>query len=171
MYPSPEIKNWFAIRVKSRAEKKVSEQLKEKAIECYLPLQKQLRFWRDRKKLVDMPVIHGYAFVKIFPHERLSVLQTRHVVNLVRFEGKDVIIPTPQIEAMKCMLGQTDYPVEVSYEELSPGQWVKIRSGIMKGLRAELISVHGKNRITLRINELNFNLMIDLPAYQLEACS
>lgn len=168
---SPEIRKWFAIRIKSRAEKKVSAQLKEKSIECYLPLQKKLRFWSDRKKLVDMPVIHGYAFVKIFPGERMSVLQTRHVLNLIRFEGKDVIIPDSQIEAMKCMLGQNDYPVEVNYDVLSPGQRVKIRSGIMKGLRAELISVHGKNRITLRINELNFNLMLDLPAHQLEACT
>ena len=165
------MKKRFAIRVKSRAEKKVSHLFQEKNIESYLPLQKRLRYWSDRKKLVDMPVIHGYVFVKILPQERLTVLQTSHVVNLVRFEGKDVIIPDAQIEATKSMLGQSDYPVEVNYDSLSLGQSVKIKSGIMKGLGAELITIHGKNRITLRITELNFNLMIDLPAHLLEACS
>jgi transcription antitermination factor NusG len=164
------IKQWFAVRVKSRAEKKVSFLFREKSIEHYLPLQKKLRYWSDRRKLVDMPVIHGYAFVRITPPERLTVLQTPHVVNLVRFEGKDTVIPDIQIEAMKSMLGQSDYPVEVNYDELNPGQRVRIKSGVMKGLVAELITIHGKNRITLRITELNFNLMLDLPAQMLEVC-
>ena len=165
------MKYWYAIRVKSRAEKKVRTLLCEKDIECYIPLQKKLRFWSDRKKLVEMPVVHGYAFVRISPQERLTVLQTPHVVNLVRFEGKDTVIPDPQIEAMKSMLGQSDYPVEVNFGELNPGQMVRIKSGIMQGLKAELITIHGRNRITLRIRELNFNLMLDLPAHLLEACS
>ena len=42
--------NWFAIRVKSRSEKKVYADLAEQNIEAYLPLQRKLRVWSDRKK-------------------------------------------------------------------------------------------------------------------------
>jgi transcription antitermination factor NusG len=164
MTASQDMKQWFAVRVKSRAEKKVSGLLQEKRIECYLPLQKKLSQWSDRKKLVDMPVVHGYVFVNILPETRLAVLQTRHVVSFVQFERKDAVIPPAQMGAMKCMLGQSEYPVDIRFGELHPGAMVTVRSGIMRGLVAELISIHGVNRITLRIPELNFNLLVDLPA-------
>lgn len=162
------MKKWLAVRVGSRAEKKVYSLLSEKNLEFYLPLQKQRRAWSDRNKWVDMPVIHGYVFVHILPEERLAVLQTHHVAGFVRFEGKDAIIPDTQIDAMKCMLGQSDYPVVVNSESLSAGQQVRITAGIMKGLIAELITYHDRNRITVRIPEISFNLMVDLPVHLLE---
>jgi len=112
---------------------------------------------------VETPVLNGYLFVHISPDERLTTLQTQHVTNIVRFEKKDVIIPDKQIDAMKRMLGQTEHDVEVNFDKLRPGQKVKINVGMMSGLIAELIKVHGKNRVTLRIPEISFNLMVDLP--------
>ena len=57
-------KNWHAIYVASRQEKKVLEALLNKKIEAYLPLIKTLRQWSDRKKLVEFPLMPGYVFVK-----------------------------------------------------------------------------------------------------------
>ncbi|MGB0977445.1 MAG: transcription termination/antitermination NusG family protein, partial [Prolixibacteraceae bacterium] len=46
-------KQWFAIYVRSRAEKKVGESLNEIGIENYVPLKQEWRQWSDRKKLVE----------------------------------------------------------------------------------------------------------------------
>jgi len=48
--PSPLEAKWYAIYTRPRAEKQVAERLHEKGIHVYLPLQKKLRQWSDRKK-------------------------------------------------------------------------------------------------------------------------
>ncbi|MBK6836162.1 MAG: UpxY family transcription antiterminator [Bacteroidetes bacterium] len=60
-----EIKNWFALYVSSRAEKKVMESLLTKGIQAYAPLVKTVRNWSDRKKTVELPLLNGYVFVYI----------------------------------------------------------------------------------------------------------
>ena len=56
--------HWKVVYVASRQEKKVSDYLKKQCIEHYLPLYRSLRFWKDRKKWVEMPLFNGYIFVK-----------------------------------------------------------------------------------------------------------
>src|SRR5216684_6791372 len=43
---------WYAIRTRSRHEKKVSQQLEQQGIETFLPLIKRTRKWSDRTKEV-----------------------------------------------------------------------------------------------------------------------
>ena len=57
--------NWYALYTFPRFEKKVYKRLVERGIEAYLPLQKKLRKWKDRKKWIEEPLIRSYIFVKI----------------------------------------------------------------------------------------------------------
>src|SRR6188472_2452236 len=82
------MKNWHAIYVKSRTEKKVGEALEARNIEAYVPVVKTMRQWSDRKKMVELPLLNGYVFVNITLKEQDVVLQTRGVVNFVRSEKK-----------------------------------------------------------------------------------
>lgn len=43
-------KTWYALYVRSRAEKKVSQELEHIGIEVFLPLITRVRQWSDRKK-------------------------------------------------------------------------------------------------------------------------
>ena len=54
---------WYAVYTKSRYEKKLADNLREKGIEAYVPLRKVVRQWSDRKKLVAEPLIRSYCFV------------------------------------------------------------------------------------------------------------
>ena len=154
---------WYAIYVNSRAEKKVEAELTDKGIEAFLPLKKTLRKWSDRKKWVDMPLIPGYCFVKIVLKNNLMVLQTHHVVGFVRFEGKPAVIQEPQIDFLKRMLKQSDYTWEITQDQFVPGQKVEIVAGPFIGLEAELITVKGKKRIGVRIEQISNTLMVDIP--------
>ena len=68
--------NWYALYTKPRSEKKVLDRLLEQEIEAYLPLQKKLRQWKDRKKWVEVPLINSYIFVKIEHKDYFNVLDT-----------------------------------------------------------------------------------------------
>ena len=56
--------HWYAIYTRSRGEKVVAKLLKESGLEVYLPLQRKLRQWSDRKKWVEVPYINSYVFVR-----------------------------------------------------------------------------------------------------------
>ena len=59
------MKNWFALYVQPRKEKVVEKELLRNNYEAFLPIKKCLRQWKDRKKMVEMPLIPSYVFVFI----------------------------------------------------------------------------------------------------------
>ncbi|MCE1199887.1 MAG: UpxY family transcription antiterminator [Marinilabiliales bacterium] len=162
--PSP---HWHALYVHSRSEKKVHAELSTKGIESFLPLQRRLRQWSDRKKWVELPLISGYVFVRITRSEYDAVLQINNVIQYVRFEGKAAIIRDQDIELLKRMLGQSETEVEVTMEELQPGMQVEIISGPMNGFKGELISFRGKNKVALRILPLGITVLVESPGANL----
>ncbi len=162
-------RRWYAVYTRSRAEKKVELELQLQGIECYLPLQKKLRQWKDRKKWVEVPLMPGYCFVHIHRGEYDRVLQTNHVVCYITFEGKAAVVRTEQIEALQTMLRQSDFEVEVSYENFEKGKRVEIIEGPLIGLRGELSEVRGKHKFLLRIEQLDKNFIVEVPAAQLSA--
>jgi transcription antitermination factor NusG len=155
-------KKWYVIYTRSRAEKKVLDEMNFKNIECFLPLQKKLRQWKDRKKWVEMPLIPGYAFVHINRKEYDKVLQTNHVVGYVRFEGKAAIIPDEQIYALKQMITQFDVEVDVSDKNFTKGKKIEIIAGPLMGLRGELTEIRGKNRFIVRIVHIKTTFSVEL---------
>jgi len=163
----PLTEHWHAVYVHSRAEKKVHEELKFKGIESFLPLQRKLRQWSDRKKWVEVPLISGYVFVHITRKHYDVVLQIDNVMQYVRFEGKAAVIRDHDIEILKRMLGQSEVEVEITREELLPGMQVEIIAGPMMGIRGELISFRGNNRVALRILPLGFTVLVESPSTNL----
>ena len=159
--------NWHALYVNSRSEKKVHEELKQQGIHTYLPLQRKLRQWSDRKKWVDMPLISGYVFVRITRNDYDRVLQVRNVLQYVRFEGKAAVIRDQDIEMLKRMLDQRDVEVEITSEELQPGKMVEIIAGPMMGLQGELLSFRGSNKVALRIAPLGYTVLVESPGKNL----
>ncbi|NEW83209.1 MAG: UpxY family transcription antiterminator [Mariniphaga sp.] len=159
--------NWYAIRVKSRSEKKVQSDLIEQSIETYLPLQKKLRQWSDRKKWVEMPLISGYVFVYISRKEYEVVLKTYNVVSYVFFEGKAAIIREADINLLKRMLGQVEVELEITVEHFKPGQMVEIIAGPLCGVIGELIDFKGKNKVALRIPPLGYTVLVEAPGKNL----
>ena len=159
--------NWYAIRVKSRSEKKVLADLTELNIEAYLPLQRKLRQWSDRKKWVEMPLITGYVFVYISRKEYEAVLKTYNVVCYVYFEGKAAIIRDEDINLLKRMLGQVEVELEITVEQLKSGQMVEIIAGPLCGVIGELIDFKGKNKVALRIPPLGYTVLVEAPGKNL----
>lgn len=160
-------KKWHVIYTRSRAEKKVRDELVNKNIECFLPIQKKLRRWKDRKKWVEMPLISGYCFVHITRKDYDNVLQTENVVCYITFEGKAAEIPERQIEYLQRLSQQAEFEVTVSREKFEPGQKVEVMQGPMVGMRGELVRSQGKQKFILRLNEINSSFIVEIPASHL----
>ena len=161
-------KNWYAVYVKSRAEKKVKIELDFLEIENYLPLQRKLRQWSDRRKWVEVPLISGYIFVNISRKEYDKVLQTNGAVSYVCFEGKAAIIPDEQIGFIKKMLSQPELNVDVLAQLFSPGDEIEVSHGPLIGLKGTLVNFRGKKRVAVQLHQLNLSLLVDLPVNQIQ---
>lgn len=154
---------WHALYIKSRAEKKALDDLEFKEIEVFLPLQRKLRQWSDRKKWIEMPLIPGYLFVKVSRKEYDLALQaSNHVVTYVRFEGKAAIIPEKQIEYLKLLLKQNNLDIEITQEKLEPGQTIEVIAGPLIGLRGKLIRRNGKSKLAIELENIGHSALIEI---------
>lgn len=159
---SPNSYFWHAVYVKSRAEKKAQIELQIQEIETFLPLQRKLRQWSDRKKWVEMPLISGYLFVRASRKEYDLVLQSNYVVSYVRFEGKAAVIPDYQIEYLKLMLKQDSSEVEITREKLKPGQMIEVVAGPLIGLKGKLQKIKGKSKVAIEIEQLGYSALVEI---------
>ena len=154
-------KAWYAVYTNSRAEKRVSDRLEELGIETFLPLQKTLRQWSDRKKLVEKPLISSYVFVKIFARDYFTVRRIDGVVKFITIERKPVPIPEAQITNLRILCG-SDSEVLMSNNVYAQGDQVEVVIGSLTGLRGELIRVGRKHKVVIRIVQPGMNLTVDI---------
>ncbi|HNT41409.1 MAG: UpxY family transcription antiterminator [Bacteroidales bacterium] len=155
-------KRWYALYTKPRNEKKIYSRLVEKGVEAFLPLQKRLKQWSDRKKLVEEPLFRSYIFVRIDAREYYEVLNTPGIVRYITFEGKAVPIPDRQIEQVKQLLVQ-DLEIEPVEEQIPPGALVEVRFGNLMGITGELVEHAGKKKVIIRIDHVSHSLLVTLP--------
>jgi transcription antitermination factor NusG len=157
------MKSWYAIYVRSRTEKKVAAGLQEAGIEHFLPLQRTLRRWSDRKKWVDMPLIPGYCFINVSENHLLSIVQMQNIVAIVKFNGKPAVIPEMQIEFLKRLLSQNEVAYRLAVEIPKPGQKVEIIAGPFIGLFAEMQKIKHKSKIFLRLEHIMNVYILEIP--------
>ncbi len=152
---------WFALYTKSRAEKKVLEQLQSKGIEAYLPLRKELRQWSDRKKWVETPIINSYIFIHITLAEYRKVFQVKGVVSYVSHKGQAVSIPDHEIDAMRRTV-ESNLSFSVETTTVRKGQILTITSGPLKGISGEVVDIQGEKKLYLRISHIGHTLVVNI---------
>jgi len=156
--------HWCAVYVNSRSEKKVAESLLQKHLEAYVPLVKTMRQWSDRKKLVELPLLNGYVFVKILPAQMDMVLQTRGVVAFVKSEGKVAVVREVEIARLR-QLVELGYQMEVVgvNRNYRAGDKVKITSGALRGMEGVVHNQQGSKVIEILIESIGQCIRVKLP--------
>ena len=152
------IPRWYAVYTRSRAEKKLSILLKQKEVECFLPLTKKLQQRSDRKKWVEFPLIPSYVFVRITEKEHYTVLNTPGAVNYVSFDGQPVSIPEEQIIHLHNLITNKLQSIEVQFGDFAQGDWVEVVAGPLTGVKGEVVEIRGKQRLLLRFKSLGFSV-------------
>lgn len=153
---------WYVVYTKPCHEKKVYERVQQMNIEAYLPLQTTIRHWKDRKKIVSVPIFSCYLFVYITEKEYYKVLNIQGVVRYITFEGKAVPVPEKQIQLIKNIMELKTETAEV-IDNLLTGNRVEIKAGPLIGITGELIEYNGKSRVIISIDEIHKSLLVNVP--------
>ena len=141
---------WFAVRVRSRFEHTVAENLQALGYERYLPAYKSERRWSDRIKVIQRPLFPGYVFCRLdFAERTAPVVQIPGVVDILKLGNRAVSIPESEIAAVRKMqysglaIGQWPF--------LAVGEWVLIENGPLCGLEGLLTDIKGVCRLVVSV--------------------
>jgi transcription antitermination factor NusG len=155
------LKHWYAVYVNSRHEKKVSGLFDVKDIENFLPMQRVLKQWSDRKKIVEEPLFRSYVFVCVEEEEKLKVRETKGVLNFVYWLGQPAVIRNEEIQIIKRFIGEYEnIQVEHNIPELNSS--VKIDGGPLMNQIGKVIKI-GKHKVKVSIESLGCSLIAEVP--------
>jgi transcriptional antiterminator RfaH len=161
------VNKWYPVYTNPRAEKKAFDALLTKGIDVYLPLHRQLKQWSDRKKWVEEPFIKSYLFVNITEQEQAEVLMTKGIARFLYFSGKPAVMPDRQIQELKLLMA-SPYELEITEEDLQPGEKIIIKAGALKGMTGEVISLRSQKQLILRLESIGYSIIVHVAASLIE---
>jgi len=162
----PEQPHWYAIQTRSRHEKVVRDQLVAKGITHLLPLWRKRSVWKDRIKVVEVPLFGGYLFSYFALQDRVAVLETVGVARIVGISGKPVPVPDEQIAAVRTMVEQR-LPYD-PHPYLVEGMRVRIKRGVLVGAEGILIARKQKHRLVIGLDLIQQAVAVDVDSADVE---
>ncbi len=156
-------KKWFAIYTKPRWEKKVDSVLTRKGIESWCPLQKVLRQWSDRKKIVEEPLFKSYVFVYINETEKTKVLMTDGVLNFVHYLGKPAVIKDEEVDLIKKYLSEKEASLSIiSAEGFNEDTKIRVTHGIFMDKEGVVVR-GGRKKVYVKLESLGQVMIVEFP--------
>ena len=140
--------NWYVLFTKPRCEKKAEEQLLSIGINAYCPTRSEIKFWSDRKKRVDLPVLPSIILIKIDDKDINRVFECSLVLRYMFWLGRRATVRQKEIDILKKYLNR-------SYKLTERKQL-----NIKVGNNYKLTSFNNENGIISRVS--NNNIWIQL---------
>lgn len=150
---------WLVLGTRPRAEKKVAKGLQQRGIECYLPLQRRLHQWKDRKKWVEVILFPSYVFVRLVRERRNEVFDIAGVIKYVSFEGIPASVPDADMERIR-LICSGSAPAVMNEAEFRAGDKVEVMHGPLTGLSGILSNEVNGMRLHVNISGLGCHLSI-----------
>lgn len=158
-------KHWYVFYTKSRQEKKVKDLLLRGGYEVFLPTQKVLRQWSDRKKKVEVPLFNSYIFVRDFDHRIADILKTPGVAWNIRHNGRPAILREEEYQLIQRFIS-TGYFLEATGEvdSFSVGDRAKIIDGPLAGVTGILTGQDKNQRFSILLEGIQQVIQVQIPA-------
>lgn len=146
---------WYVAIVRNNSEKSVFEKLIKSGHKCYVPVQHEVRVWKNgRKSKVERVVIPSVVFIYCTETERKEIVTYPYILRFMTnragassdYGSKPLAtIPEIQINKLMFMVGNSDTPVVLSSRPYKKGDWVKIVRGKLIGLEGEVNAIDEKH--------------------------
>jgi len=164
---TPDLFPWFALQVRTRYEAGVADQLSRQGYDRFLPLYKLRKRWSDRIKEVDAPLFPGYLFCRFNPQDRLPILKTPGVIQIVGFKTGPAVVDEAEIRSIQTLVaaGVPHQP----WPFLAAGDRVRIESGPLLGLEGILTEVRRSYRLVLSVTLLQRSVAVEIDSASVTA--
>lgn len=153
-------KNWYVFYTKSRQEKKVRDLLTRHGFEVFLPLQKVMRQWSDRKKKVEVPLFNSYIFVYDTEDKVPFIVQTPGIAWSIRHNDKPAILHQTELETIQRFLSSGLLLESQPYQDLAAGDPVQVIDGPLKGMLGHLIKTAEGEKFTVALESIGQTMLV-----------
>lgn len=151
---------WFALQVRARHEVGVANFLTGKGYETFVPLYKSRRLWSDRVKVVESALFPGYLFCRFDVNNRLPILTTPGVVQVVGVNRTPVPVNDSEVDAVQSLVA-SGFPSQ-PWPFLQAGDRVRINSGPLRGLEGLLVELKGSHRLVVSVTLLQRSVAVEI---------
>ena len=160
-------KNWYVVYTKSRCEKKVASLLEKSEVTNYCPLNRRVKQWADRKKVVFEPLFTSYVFIYAADQDLFSIKQlSSDIVNFVYWLGKPAVVKDVEIESIKRFLNEYEN-VKLEKGVVHIGDRVRIINGPLMNLEANIKTIEN-NTVKLMLPSLGYAIIAKVSLSNLE---
>jgi transcription antitermination factor NusG len=158
--------DWWALYTRHQHERTVADMLSAKGFEVFLPQYESMRRWKDRSKLLSLPLFPCYVFVRGGLHRRLQVVTTPGV-HMILYYGESVaIIPEDEIQAIRRTV-EGPFRVE-PHPFLKCGDRVRVTRGTLEGVEGILIRKKNLYRLVLSVDMLAQSVAVEIDGADVE---
>lgn len=144
------------------AEKVVRDQLLSRQIEPLLLLAHRVSQWKDRKKRVEWALFPEYCFARFAREQKLLVLHTQGVMEIVGGAGGPAPIPDEEISAVRRMM-ESGIP-HWSWPYSTDGSLVKVIRGPLCGVHGCFVEQKNSSHLVLRVNLIRQAIAVEIDA-------
>lgn len=157
-------RKWLVFYTKSRHEMKVRGYLQCKGYDVFVPVQKVLRQWSDRKKWVVTPLFRSYIFVNDMESKIQDILQVPGIAWNIRYNNQPAYLREQEIETIKRFLA-TGLHIETSaHPAFQVGDEAEVLDGPLKGIRGKIIATPSGEKFSVTLEVLGNSMIIRLDA-------
>jgi len=159
---------WYALQVRTRYERVVAEHLGGQGFAWFLPLSKERKRWSDRIKEVESPLFPGYLFCRFDAQNRLPILKTPGLVQIVGYNRQPIAVDEGEINAIQTLVASGVPNQPCSFVEI--GDRVRIDSGSLRGLEGILVESRGRHKFVLSVTLLQRSVAVEIDSFSVTPC-
>ncbi len=164
--PEIESAGWWAVYTRHQHEQVVADMLKAKGLDVFFPAYQTQRQWKDRKKMVTVPLFPCYLFMRANANGALPVLSTPGVHSILTRGVQFALVPEEEIHAIQRALQQ---PARVEpHPYLKCGERVRVSNGPMEGVEGFLVRRKDQYRLILSVEMLSQSASVEVQASDVE---
>jgi transcription antitermination factor NusG len=148
--------------VRSQREKHAADHLRGKDYEVFLPLYTCRKRWSDRIKNVELPLFPGYLFCRFDRYDRLPILKTPWLLQIVGFNHIPAPVDDEEISAVRTLVASGAAAQPCPFVGL--GEKVRIESGPLRGVMGVLTQFKGNHKLVVSITLLQRSVAVEIDA-------
>jgi len=155
---------WRVAHTKSRNEKALAWQMQKKDISYFLPMTKKVYRKKGRTFRSLLPLFTGYAFFCGDEDDRVEVLRTNRVANIIEVKDQSQLVA--ELTPIQLALDEGEQLLPHNY--IKAGQQCRAIAGPLTGTEGIVVRAGGRTRLVLQVDMLGQATSVEIATDMIE---
>jgi transcription antitermination factor NusG len=155
---------WWVAHTKSRNEKALAQDLTQKQVSYFLPMSWNVHRRRGRTIRSLLPLFSGYLFFCGEEKQRIEVLRTNRVANLIKVKDQQKLLA----ELLQIEKTIRAGAVLTPHKYIKAGQHCRVTAGPLAGLQGIILKTKSVTHLVLQVDMLGQAASVEVDTDMIE---